>query len=183
MDEHRKRLIDRLKALGPKPAPGEVSRVLSEETAAVQREGEALRARLHELRAQATPRQTDMVANALNATASWLARIGAPADAVAVVGLVPRTSVGVWIPGRANVGVPPLDDPAIEVTEAIGPVIDELLFRRLDDPERTAVLRSIAGGAPLQALICPLDGGIVLRLITADGPVEVGRVELMGEQH
>jgi len=183
MDEHRKRLIDRLKALGPKPAPGEVSRVLSEETAAVQREGEALRARLHELRAQATPRQTDMAANALDAAASWLARINAPADAVAVVGLVPRTSVGVWIPGRANVGVPPLDDPAIEVTEAIGPIVDELLFRRLDDPERAAVLRSIAGGAPLQALLLPAEGGIAMRLLTADGPVEVARIEVMGDGH
>jgi hypothetical protein len=123
------------------------------------------------------------VANAVHAARTWLSRLGAPAGAVAVVTVAPQAAVGVWAPGRASVLRVPLDDPGAELAESVAPIVEECMLRRLDESERLAAFRTIARGGKLQVMVAPALDGIVLRLLTNDGPVEIARVEVMGDPH
>jgi hypothetical protein len=66
-----------------------------------------------------SPQDDPITANAMHAAQAWLDRIGAPAGAVALVQVAPQASVGVWVPGQANVGMlPSIDDAGAELCEA-----------------------------------------------------------------
>src|SRR4051812_6923633 len=102
--------------------------------------------------------------NILTAAGAWLQRIGAEPHAVAVVTVAPNASIGVWIPGRENVGARPIDDASVKVMEAAGPAI-EFALKTLDDEARAAALEAVVAGARLQLLLMPTAGELGLRLV------------------
>lgn len=122
-------------------------------------------------------------ANACHAAATWLERIEADADAVAVVQIAPRTTIGIWQQGRESVGVmTPLDDAGIEVLEAVAPIA-QLGFEAMTEAQRVAAADAIQSGAKLQILVMPAAGEIALRLVHGQSAVVLGAVAVERRVH
>lgn len=111
---------------------------------------------------------SDGAANALHAAGIWLQRIGAQPTAVAVVGIAPAAFVGVWVPGKPNIGrLAEIDDQGAELCEAVAPVA-ELVLQRFTPVVRVQVLAAARRGAKLQMLLSPSAEELVLRLVDGE---------------
>lgn len=127
---------------------------------------------------------TAIVRNALHAASTWLQRMGAPADAAAVVTIAPRAAVGAWVPGHPNVRtLTKIDDAGAELCEAVAPIAQRAL-ERLSASAREAVSDSIVCGSRLQTLVAPLTNELAVRLVVIGGlSVEIATVHLVGAMH
>lgn len=102
---------------------------------------------------------------ALRAGTRWLQRVGAEENAVALVTVAPRASVGIWIPGHPEAGrLGYIDDIGAELCEDVAPAVEAAL-EQLNASQRDAALRSAASGRRLQLLLLPTAGELSLRLV------------------
>ena len=109
--------------------------------------------------------------NLLHAVATWLARMGAGEDAIAVITVSPVTAIGLWEPGDQHVrALPKIDDAAAEVCEAVAPIAQKAL-ETLGDDVLEAISMAAMRGARLQVLVDPRLRSIVLRM--ADDTISV----------
>lgn len=116
--------------------------------------------------------------NALHAAEAWLQRIDAAESSVAVVTIAPSASIGVWLPGAANVGtLAHIDDAGAELCEACAPIAERALALLEPEPQRAAVA-AVVNGARLQLLLSPATGLIELRLTRDGNAVHLASVEL-----
>lgn len=102
--------------------------------------------------------------NLLHAAGTWLARMEADADAIAVITVLPVTGIGLWEPGDHHVrALPAIDDAAAEVCEAVAPIAQKAL-ETLGEDVLEAIGMASMRGARLQVLVHPRMRSIVLRM-------------------
>lgn len=118
----------------------------------------------------------NVLANAMHAATVWLERIGAGPECAVVVTLAPRASIGVWVAGAENVGVPPLDDAGVEAMEATASLVT-MALEQMIEPERVVALKAVTQGARLQMLLEPAFGSLALRLVHAGRVVELASID------
>lgn len=98
----------------------------------------------------------EITRNALHAAETWLQRIGANHGAVAVVNFLPRSAVGVWTPGAANVGMlPTIDDASAELCDAAAPWLQSAMERLRDQGQHPECAAALQAGAALRAFLVP----------------------------
>lgn len=122
----------------------------------------------------ATAAATAALANALDAAAVWLERIGAPPQCVVVATVAPGAGLGVHLPGAETVGQLRIGDSEAEVLEACAPVVQRLLAALHPDAAAGALALVASGRRRLQLLLLPDAGEAALRLVGE------GRVEVLG---
>lgn len=112
--------------------------------------------------------------NALDAAATWLQRIDAPAGTCAVVQVRPVARVGAWHPGAPDVLLlaGPIDDPGAELCEAVAPLV-EATTAMLTDAARRGLAHALVAGSRLQVLLAPERGDAVVRVIGPGGDAVV----------
>lgn len=129
----------------------------------------------------ATQADRQMAQNAAHAAATWLSRIGASPNAVAVATVSPRAAVGLWEPGRASVAMlPDIDDAGAELCEAVAPFVQSAL-ERMTTAVRAATLNAAVHGARLQVLVSPDD--IALRLVHDDRQATLCVMSMESTEH
>lgn len=119
--------------------------------------------------------------NLLHAATTWLERVGATPDCVAVVQVLPIAAVGVHAPGQSRVGMlPNIDDAGADLCDAAAPWVDAAMQA---SSAAEAVAGALQRGARLRVLIVPAQQHASLAVEHAGIRVVVCASQVMPEVH